>query len=349
MSDTVSPPVLAPEVADLHRILNGYTGYSQTILITDERVRKACFNALDPVWLRKMGEIMEIPVGEEHKNLATCGEVWRMLTNTGMDRHGLVVNIGGGVVTDLGGFAAATFKRGVDFVQVPTTLLAMVDAAIGGKTGVDFELLKNQIGLFARPVATVLHPPFIRTLPERELLSGFAECVKHALIGNATLWHELQTWDRVEMAAVEALIPDFARVKVDIVAQDPRESGLRKALNYGHTIGHALETWMIGNGASVTHGHCVAMGMYLENKLAVALGLLDAETASEINAVLDRLFGLQPFPGFDVEEVVALMRHDKKNRNGLIKGALIGDVGVPLVDVILPPENVVAVLQAIRG
>nr|MBP6827013.1 3-dehydroquinate synthase [Saprospiraceae bacterium] len=264
--------------------------YSQVWILTDENTRRHCL----PLFAEKTGlpadsGIIEIPAGEQYKNLSTCERVWQSMLDARLDRRALLVNLGGGVIGDLGGFCAATWKRGIDFVQAPTTLLSMTDAAIGGKLGIDFQSIKNTIGVFKNPGAVFVDPVFLQTLPERELRSGFAEVIKHALIGDPVLWRRIQS-DGVtsshpvtemvqseavtsshpvtEMAQSEAVTSSHRlttnkwfdvlqasiSVKVRVVQEDPFEKGLRAILNFGHTIGHALESYYLETPEPLTHG-----------------------------------------------------------------------------------------------
>jgi 3-dehydroquinate synthase len=216
--------------------------YSQVFIVTDENTRKACYPILEKEL--PAHHLIMIASGEAHKNIETCGQIWQNLTDHKADRHAAVVVLGGGVLGDMAGFCAATYKRGIDFILIPTTLLAQADASIGGKLGIDFNHYKNHIGVFQQPAFTILYTGFLKTLPARELLSGFAEVIKHALISDANLWNDLRTKSLANQDW-EKLLRHSAEFKYSIIEQDPKEKGLRKILNAGHTIGHALETFLL--------------------------------------------------------------------------------------------------------
>jgi 3-dehydroquinate synthase len=259
--------------------------------------------------------ICAVDVGERQKNLDTCRHIWSLMLAAGLDRRALVINLGGGVVGDMGGFCAATFNRGVDFVQVPTTLLAMTDAAVGGKLGVDFRGVKNLIGVFQQPVRIFIDEQFLTTLPERELRSGMAEVIKHALIGEPGLW-DIICAGGVGSEDWKSLVNRSVQVKMNIVKEDPRESGLRALLNFGHTIGHALESYFLNSEEPLTHGEAVAVGMFCEAVLAPAsFGL----PLGELQQVLSRYFLHRPIPSDAIPVLWGFMQHDKKNSGGVVR------------------------------
>lgn len=270
--------------------------------------------------------VVPCPPASEHaggaerlKNLDTCAQIWSAMQQARLDRQALVVNLGGGVVGDMGGFCAATFKRGVDFIQVPTTLLAMTDAAIGGKLGIDFNGIKNAIGVFRNPQAVFADPAFLETLPARELCSGFAEVIKHALIGDPGLWEKIQkiTPESLSSGGMTAeawteILESSIAVKAQVVTLDPHEHGLRALLNFGHTIGHAIESFYLETDEPLTHGEAVAIGMVCE-------GLLETETE-----IILRIFGRRPLPESIFPELWERMQHDKKNASGAVRIAVPG-------------------------
>ncbi|MCK6694924.1 MAG: 3-dehydroquinate synthase, partial [Thermoanaerobaculia bacterium] len=262
------PVFLAPLEETLPAWLRKHD-YSQIFMVTDENVRQYCLS----VFLQKAGlpasvPLVVIPAGEWHKNLSAGEQIWQAMFNARLDRKALVINLGGGVIGDMGGFCAATFKRGVDFIQVPTTLLAMTDAAIGGKLGVDFQGIKNAVGVFRNPAAVFADPLFLQTLPPRELRSGFAEVIKHALIGDPVLWEKIRNIPAGRLGAGNAdwsdLLHASIAVKVRVVTEDPLEKGIRALLNFGHTIGHAIESYFLNTDDPLTHGEAVAIGMVCE-------------------------------------------------------------------------------------
>ncbi len=323
--------------------------YSQVFLLTDENTHRHCL----PIFLEKTGlprevNIAKIPAGERFKTLATCQQIWQQMLDAKLDRRALVVNLGGGVIGDMGGFCAATWKRGVDFAQIPTTLLAMTDAAIGGKLGIDFQGVKNTIGIFQNPAAVFVDPVFLKTLPDRELRSGFAEVIKHALIGGQ-LSESLQL---SESSWLETLRASIA-VKVRIVQEDPLEKGLRALLNFGHTIGHAVESYFLETDEPLTHGEAVAIGMICESWRAqppprpppkrvgaglhspppplfgvggggVEQGGFGGGVERETVETISRHFPHRPIPASAFHQIWDLMQQDKKNAAGKVRVAVPG-------------------------
>jgi 3-dehydroquinate synthase len=288
--------------------------YSKVFLITDVHCNKLCL----PLFLEKGQIPLDIPhvviaAGESQKNLSTCATVWKAMLEQQLDRKALVINLGGGVVGDLGGFCAATWKRGVDFVQVPTTLLSMTDAAIGGKTGVDFEGLKNSIGVFQQPCAVFADPGFLSTLPAREQRSGLAEVIKHAFIGDMGLLDLLE--DGLDAAALRRSIA----VKVRIVQEDPLERGMRMLLNYGHSIGHALESYFLESPKPLTHGEAIAIGMVLER------WAVDSDNAEKTREICRAYFPHVPIPESAIPQLWDWLKQDKKNQAGKVRMALPGE------------------------
>jgi len=256
---------------------------------------------------------------ERLKTLATCEQIWSAMQQARLDRRSLVVNLGGGVIGDMGGFCAATYMRGVDFIQVPTTLLAMTDAAIGGKLGIDFHGVKNAVGVFQNPQAVFADPAFLNTLSAREVRSGFAEIIKHALIGDRDLWEKIRSLppDALLPGAFAAdawteLLEASITVKAQVVALDPHERGIRALLNFGHTIGHAIESCLLDTDDPLTHGEAVAIGMVCE-------GLLDRGSGAD---VILRFFGHRPLPESLFPDLWARMQHDKKNASGMVRMAV---------------------------
>jgi 3-dehydroquinate synthase len=303
---------------------------TSVFLLTDQKVKRHCLPILKNA-LPKGTNIITIRTGEEHKTLETCTLVWNELTKKNADRKALLLNLGGGVVGDLGGFAAAVYKRGIPFVQIPTTLLAMVDASLGGKTGVDFEGFKNQIGVFSQPEDVWVFPEFLKTLPETELLSGFAEVLKHALISDAVSWNFLRKRE-LENQNWKELIPASLSVKEAIVQADPFEKGERKKLNAGHTLGHALETYLLKKGTPKPHGYCVAAGLVMESSIAVERGLLEEKEMFQIEELVYSLFGSIPIQKSEIKNIVKLAAQDKKNEGGKVNLSLVGPIGTCQID-----------------
>lgn len=308
--------------------------YSQTLILCDENTRAQCL----PILLQGVdylhhAMVLEIPSGEPYKNLDTCEKLWQTLFDLGVDRKALLINLGGGVVTDLGGFVAGAYKRGIDFVNIPTTLLAQVDASIGGKTGIDFGPIKNGVGLFNFPKAVWVHTPFLKTLDDAQLLSGFAEMLKHGLISSQQDWDAISTINPLQMTAWDTLIYRSQQIKANIVAQDPYEKGLRKVLNFGHTIGHALEGLALQQGKTLLHGHAVALGMVAELWLSAQKTGFPIHDVQKITTTLLNLYG--PYDNIDqnTDGLAALLANDKKNAHGQLSFILLKAIGHPVMDV----------------
>lgn len=272
-------------------------------------------------------EIIEIEPGEGMKTIATCVELWTLLTEMGADRKSLLINLGGGVITDLGGFVASTFKRGIDFVHIPTTLLGMVDAAIGGKNGVDLGLLKNQVGTITNPKLLIIDSAYLATLPQREMRSGLAEMLKHGLIQDKNYWEQFLDLSQLDSTQLDALIYRSVEIKNSIVTQDPTENGIRKALNFGHTLGHAIESHFLTTEKPLLHGEAIAIGMILEAYLSYEKGLLSKEDYHQIKYVLSDLFEVVIMTQNDIDVLLEYMIHDKKNEYGKVQFALLEGIG----------------------
>ncbi len=305
-------------------------GYSSIAVLVDENTRAHCYPVISP----RLAEhhVIEISAGETHKNLETCRHIWSEMTAHAMDRKSLLINLGGGVIGDMGGFCAATFKRGIDFINLPTTLLSQVDASVGGKLGIDFEGLKNHIGLFTDPVHIAIHPGFLSTLPAEELRSGFAEVIKHHLIRDKEGWVKLVKSDWKELNW-ENVIPHSVAIKSEVVKEDPYENGVRKILNLGHTIGHAIESHLLASGRPVLHGEAVAAGIICENYIAGEKGLLSAAEKSTIESYILSLYGKINVPEREFPTIVQQAVQDKKNEQKRIRAVLLAGIGDPRWDV----------------
>jgi 3-dehydroquinate synthase len=270
--------------------------------------------------------LIQVKSGEESKVLETCSVVWQEMTTAMLDRHSVLIILGGGVLGDMGGFCAATYKRGIDFILMPTTLLAQADASIGGKLGIDFQHFKNQIGTFHEPALTILHSGYLNTLPEQELRSGFAEVIKHALISDKVLWDEIRSKD-LKSQSWDVLLSKSAEFKYSIIRQDPHEKGLRKILNAGHTLGHALESFFLANGHKILHGEAVAAGLIAEAYLASKHQLLDEPSLKQIIAYVFKIFGKLPLQENQLKEIAKLCLQDKKNRGNSVLCVLLDGIG----------------------
>ena len=309
--------------------------YSTVYILTDLNVY--------PFWLPEVCHWLNCPQaieivikeGEEQKNLQTVQRIWKTLMKHHADRHSLLINLGGGVICDLGGFAASTFMRGIDFINVPTTLLAMVDASIGGKSGIDFGGCKNQIGTFAQPKEICCFPTTLMTLPQREILSGLAEMMKYGFIADAELL-------KVDLDNFEDYISRCADIKKRIVADDPQEHGRRKVLNFGHTLGHAFESFSLTTDSPLRHGEAVALGMWCALWLSVQQCGLDETILHDYERKLPILLGEAKVTmnEQDIDAIMAFLTHDKKNFGEQIRFVLLEAVGKPLIDQQVP-ENLI--------
>ena len=302
-------------------------------IIVDENSLQHCLPQLiSKVEVLKTAEIIELESGEEHKNIDVCVELWEALSNMKIDRSSLIINLGGGVVSDLGGFVAATYKRGIDFIQIPTTLLAQVDASIGGKVGVDLDSLKNQVGVFSEPLGVFILTDLLETLPQRELLSGFAEVIKHALIANADYW-KMITAKNALGDNLEKIIRTSIKIKSEIVQADPHEKGLRKILNFGHTIGHAIESYSMEHQPKrLLHGEAIAIGMICEAYLSYKHNGLAERELKEITSFIISVYGIIKVNSFDDDELIFYMKQDKKNKGDGINFSLLTKIGGATVD-----------------
>jgi len=295
--------------------------------------------------------VLRIPVSEEQKSLETVSHIWDFLFEQNITRRGLLLCVGGGVLTDLGGFAAATYKRGIDYVNIPTTLLAMVDASSGGKTGINYRGLKNSIGCFAPPVETLICPQWLRTLPAKEILSGFGEMLKTGMISEPALWHRLLQYDldTMDTEALMPLIEQCVAAKERIVAVDPKETGLRKILNFGHTFGHALEEFSIQHSAfsnPLPHGYAVVYGMIAELYLSVTKLGCPKEPLQQLTQCMLHYYGRPDCKCSDREALITLMQQDKKNeRTAAINCTLLQSVGTPLINQVITPDEAAEALE----
>ncbi|MBT6377157.1 MAG: 3-dehydroquinate synthase [Flavobacterium sp.] len=299
--------------------------YSSIFILVDENSLELCYPVFIPLLeTDKRIEIIEIESGEINKNLDTCSGVWNALTELSADRNSLLITLGGGVITDLGGFVASTYKRGIDFVNIPTTLLSMVDASVGGKTGVDLGVLKNQIGLFANPQIVLIDGNYLATLNERESRSGIAEIIKYGLTYDIKL---LDLINKFNSLNINELIHRSIEIKNEIVLQDPKENGLRKVLNFGHTLGHAIESYFLEskNKKNLTHGEAIAIGMVCESYLSHKVLQLSKEKVMIVKNMIDVMYEKVVIDVSDYDPIFDLLKHDKKNSNGQVNFVLLND------------------------
>ena len=300
--------------------------YSHIAILVDEFTNKYCLPIIQDLLPTNFTKIL-IKSGEHHKNLATCERVWDRMTQANIDRHSLLVNLGGGVIGDLGGFCASTYKRGIDFIQIPTTLLAQVDASVGGKLGIDFQGLKNHIGVFQLPKTVLIDPKFIDTLSIQQKKSGFAEIIKHCLIRDAQEWNLIrqQSFEELDLAK---LIAHSVAIKEAVVLEDPKEAGLRKILNFGHTLGHAIETYLLDKGKrKILHGEAIAIGMIVEAFISHQRDLISLQELEEIESYLFENYGRVKLHAEEISKIISLTAQDKKNKGKEIRFSLLTGIG----------------------
>ncbi len=317
---------------DLHEDLTRAIGkcpHDRLFVLTDEHTRELCLPLIADLDCLKEARCICIGAEDVHKNLETLAHVWKELGDQGASRHSLMLNLGGGMVTDLGGFAASTFKRGIPYINIPTTLLAMVDASVGGKTGINFNGLKNEIGVFSPAESVLIHCRFLQTLDRPNLLSGYAEMLKHGLISTTEHWAELLKFDWAcpDYQALQALVGHSVQIKENIVEQDPYEKGIRKALNVGHTVGHAFESLALERKEPVLHGYAVAWGIVCELYFShLRTGFPKDKLRQTVNFIHEH-YGVFAFDCKHYNRLYELMTHDKKNEAGIINFTLLGEVG----------------------
>ena len=303
--------------------------HDKLFVLVDETTREACWPLLSHFLCLKNAKVITIPVSDTHKTLETTTHVWQSLAEGGATRHSLLINLGGGMVTDLGGFAASTFKRGIDFINIPTTLLAMVDASVGGKTGINFGGLKNEIGVFKTPRYVILDTRFLQTLDDENICSGYAEMLKHGLISDETMWAELVNFElaKPDLQQLQQMVAQSVAVKERIVTEDPTEHGIRKALNLGHTVGHAFESLAMRRNRPVLHGYAVAWGLMCELWLSAVKTGFPTDKMRQTVSYIRENYGLMDITCDDYPELLELMTHDKKNTAGTINFTLLGNIG----------------------
>lgn len=320
--------------------------YDKLFVVTDSNVKNLILDKVTEVGelVRELSpsDIIVFPAGEENKNIHTVCDIWQQLSEKGATRKSLIINIGGGVTTDMGGFAASTFKRGIRYVNIPTTLLAMVDASVGGKTGIDFAGLKNEIGTFAQPLDTLVYPSVLKTLPQQEILSGMGEVVKMAMLRSREEYLSLLR----DFAPTEHLIDLCIKWKKEITDEDPLEKGLRKLLNFGHTAGHAFESVLTErNTQGISHGMCVAHGIAVALILSHLILKMPSAIIHEYKAYILSNYPTLPLGCKDMEAVIEKMRHDKKNSDGEMRFVLLRDIAHPKYDVPVTPTDLSSALD----
>ena len=335
--------------------------HDRVFVLTDDTTHEYCLPKVAALLAQYDAVPITIAHGDQHKTLAALGDVWTALQQGGATRHSLLINLGGGMITDLGGFAAATFKRGINFINIPTTLLAMVDAAVGGKTGINFGGLKNEIGAFADARFVIINTCFLDTLDAENLCSGYAEMLKHALISNERMWAEHVNFDlsQPDLAELQRMVAESIAVKERIVAEDPHEHGIRKALNFGHTIGHALEEFALqqAGGAVVStapkkrpllHGYAVAFGLIGELYMSARKAGFPTERLHQTTRFIRENYAQTEFTCNDYPTLLNLMRHDKKNTSGVINFTLLHNIGDIHINQTATDEEICEALDFIR-
>ncbi|MGB0839035.1 MAG: 3-dehydroquinate synthase, partial [Chitinophagales bacterium] len=320
--------VIGDFTAHLNQLLEAKK-YSQCLVLVDENTKEHCL----PILLQRItnlrnAPIIEIQSGEIHKNIETCQYIWQQLLHHKTDRKALVINLGGGVIGDMGGFCASTFKRGIDFLQIPTTLLAQVDASIGGKLGIDFEYVKNIIGCFNNPQAVYVEPLFLQSLPERQVRNGFAEVIKHALICDAAYWQDLKTITDFRHTDWTNIIHRSLQIKRQVVETDPYEKGLRKILNFGHTIGHAIESYSMAHDSDpLLHGEAIVLGMYAELYLSEQVCGMDSRQVEQVKQVMQQWYTDYQLAATAYPNVLDYLKNDKKNEGKHLNFTLLEKIG----------------------
>lgn len=327
---------------DLKQFL-GHLDYSSLGVIMDSNTQKECLPLIQDI-LPESAKSFAFPAGENYKNLDTCTKIWEWMTQEGFDRKALIINLGGGVTGDMGGFCAATYKRGVRFINIPTTLLSQVDASVGGKLGIDFQGFKNHIGVFTQPDAVIIAEEFLKTLPEKELRSGFAEVLKHGLIRNVDYFRSqrIENWQDQPW---KEIIEKSVSIKKDVVEKDPKESGLRKILNFGHTIGHAFESHYLGTVQHLLHGEAIAIGMVCEAFLSVKKCGLSKDELEEIENAILCVFGHFEFSEKDIPAITQLCSQDKKNESNTMYFSLLRRLGDCDYNIPVTPQEIAESIQ----
>ncbi len=305
------------------------------LVLVDENTHEHCLpKFLGEIEAGKRIEILEIESGESNKSIHTCLGLWEALSELGADRKSLMINLGGGVLTDMGGFVASTFKRGMKYINVPTTLLAMVDASVGGKTGVDLNNLKNQVGVINSGDMVLIDTSYLETLPREHIISGMAEMFKHGLISGRSYWNDMIAYPDQEKDRLDELIYESVVIKNKVVTEDPTEQDLRKTLNFGHTLGHAIESYHLEEESKVTllHGEAIAIGMILESYISHKMLGFPMNIFDELVAVVNKLYDPIHYDAQDQSNIIDLLKFDKKNEHGRINFLLLKDIGNHKID-----------------
>jgi len=334
--------VIFEEISYLKKLLASIE-HSQLFVLVDENSSEHCYPLIKEYL--EYHQLIEITSGEKHKTLDSCNLIWNKLTNANADRKALLINLGGGVITDMGGFCAGTYKRGIRFINIPTTLLAQVDASVGAKTGIDFNGYKNHIGLFCEAEAVLVNPSFHKTLPQKQLTSGYAEMLKHGLIADKKHWQDCLENGITKFS--NELIQQSVKIKEEVVLADPTEKGLRKILNFGHTIGHALETHLLNTKNELLHGEAIGLGMMAEAFISKSKGLLNAQAYEIIVKELRKIYESPKIEKASYVEIKRLCKQDKKNQNGELNMSLINGIGSAVYNISVEEELIDQALNEI--
>lgn len=321
--------IISENLEDELNVLIDKIKHDKLFILVDETTEKLCLPRIKSYPCLKDSVVIVIGATDTHKTLDTLAYVWTQLGDNGATRQSLMINLGGGMVTDLGGFAASTFKRGIKYINVPTTLLAMVDASVGGKTGINFNGLKNEVGVFNAAEVVILDTDFLSTMDEHNVCSGYAEMLKHGLISNVRNWSELINFDlkNPDLKELKHLVDVSVAIKEKVVEEDPLEKGIRKALNFGHTAGHAFESLALAENRPVLHGYAVAWGMICELYLSVMKSGFPTDKMRQTVHFIKENYGTFSFDCKSYEHLYSLMTHDKKNVSGIINFTLLGEIG----------------------
>ena len=330
---------------EIKNILKNYSE-NKIFILVDGNTNKFCFPKIKN-FLPDSTQIYTINVGEDYKSINTAVKIWEFLSNNKADRSSLLINLGGGMVTDIGGFVASTFKRGIDFINIPTTLLAQVDASIGGKVGVNLLNRKNEVGLYQSPKKTIINTDFLKTLPENELVSGYAEVVKHALLTDEKNWQKIKNFNlhKINFDALNKIVKDSILTKVNYVSKDPYEKGIREALNFGHTFGHAIEGYFKSIGKKILHGEAVAIGILCEIFLSNKICNLELEKMFHIVEYISINFKSFTINPTEYDEIYKYMKHDKKNKQDKIIFSLLSELGKVALNQTCKKNNIIQALN----
>jgi len=322
--------------------------HSKLFVLVDTNTKNQCLPHFLKIFSNKVSfEIITIDAGEKYKNITTCSHLWNKLTDLGADRKSLAINLGGGIITDMGGFVASTFKRGIKFINIPTTLLSMVDASVGGKTGVDLGVLKNQIGLFSNPEMVLIDTHFLTTVSEREMRSGLAEIIKYGFTFDSKIWDKIKTMQTIDFDLINSLVYHSIEIKNNVVLKDLKEQNLRKTLNFGHTIGHAIESYFLENQTkeTLTHGEAIAIGMVIELFYSSKLFDFPMEYTEELKTFVDNFYGKTLIQKSDFAPIIDLMQFDKKNVSGKVNFVLLKQMENCEIDVQVSNELLIEGLR----